>query len=300
MMSITGFNWADPRDNYATDDLAPSGLKPGYSPADAAATAQAVARGLAAANPGRVTAIRMPINPATTSDPTWWPSYRAAIDAVIQNGQKVILGYWEANKDGLIDDQAAFDRMWDVVEAEYGNNGSVLFEPMNEPFGYSAADWTNTAASWLARHPVDPGRVIIDGTGYSENVVPVGQDPRLAGTMLGLHIYPKWAESSRQQWIDNFDRRIGDFAARVVVTEFGAPMTTGTVYAGPDQQSSNDVYYLQAVASRITDLGLGSVYWPGLRDGDQYSMTVRSGEKADISLQVTNQSAIDLWRSGSG
>jgi hypothetical protein len=298
MMSITGLNWADPRDNYITDALAPSGLKLGYSSADAAATARAVVRGLVAANPGKVAAIRMPINPATTSDATWWPSYRAAIDAVINNGQKVILGYWEADKDGFIDDQAAFDGMWDSVEAAYGNNGSVLFEPMNEPFGYSAADWTDTATAWLARHPVDPGRVIIDGIGYSEDVVPVGQDSRLAGTILGLHIYPHWSDSSRQQWIDDVNRRIGDFANRVVITEFGAPMTTGTAYSGPGRQGTNDVYYLQAVTTRIRDLGLGSVYWPGLRDGDPFAITVRSGDKADISLRVTNQSAINLWRSG--
>jgi hypothetical protein len=298
MSGITGFNWADTRDNYASDNLVLSGMQPGFRPDDAATTAQAVAKGLAAVNPGRVTAIRMPVNPATTSDATWWPTYRAAIDAVIKNGQKVILGYWEANKDGVIDDQAAFDGMWDSVINAYGGNANVLFEPMNEPFGYSAGAWADTAATWLTRHPVDHARVIIDGTGYSENVVPVGNDSRLNGTILGLHIYPYWANRTRQQWLDALDAAVGSFRDRVVITEFGVTMTSGTVFSGPGQQATNDVFYLRAVSARIADWGLGSIFWPGLRSDDSFSATRRFGERGDISLQVINQSAIDLWRSG--
>jgi hypothetical protein len=38
---------------------------------------------------------------------------------------------------------------------------------------------------------------------------------------------------------------------------------------------------------------MGSFYWPGLRDGDWYSMTKRVGEGANIKLEVVNQSGLD-------
>jgi hypothetical protein len=49
---------------------------------------------------------------------------------------------------------------------------------------------------------------------------------------------------------------------------------------------------------------MGSVYWPGLRDGDWYSMTVRSGTGAGIELSLVNPSGLArlqyAWGIGDG
>ena len=62
--------------------------------------------------------VRLPINPSSVGT-DWWESYQGAIDAATRHGFKVILSYWEGDnaKDGRVDDQAAFDAMWDTVVA---------------------------------------------------------------------------------------------------------------------------------------------------------------------------------------
>lgn len=49
---------------------------------------------------------------------------------------------------------------------------------------------------------------------------------------------------------------------------------------------------------------MGSVYWPGLRDGDWYSLTSRSGSGASTTLSLVNPSGLTrlqyAWGIGSG
>jgi hypothetical protein len=299
---IRGFNWADSRDNYQDEWVIPSGLSASDTAAQAHAVATAVAESLDDAGAGRLTAVRMPINPPTALG-DWWPVYQGAINGILQSDKTVILGYWEADKDGRIDDESRFQQMWDRVTGAYGADGDVMFEIMNEPFGYSASEWTDIAASWLSRYTanVPAERVIVDGLGYSENVVPVGDDSRLSRTALGLHVYGYWRDDTRvSDWEAEIDGRIGRYGDRVIVTEFGAPMTTGTIYLGDTADRNRDVAYLQAMTRRIKSLGMGSVYWPGVRDDDTFSMTTRQGEGSNIALQVNNESALRLLRSAWG
>jgi len=46
--------------------------------------------------------------------------------------------------------------MWNTVITKYGSNGNVYFEPMNEPYGYNTADWSNIAAGWLQQRTTEP------------------------------------------------------------------------------------------------------------------------------------------------
>src|SRR5215212_4300737 len=107
-----GVNWADPRDNYASDEVVPSGL----STADDYATTYAKATGIVSEFRHQLKAntVRLPINPSSVGT-QWWKAYQGAIDASVDGGFKVILSYWEANdaKDGRVDNSAAFDAMWD-------------------------------------------------------------------------------------------------------------------------------------------------------------------------------------------
>src|SRR3954447_2757768 len=128
--AFRGVNWADPRDNYAADEVVPSGL----STQDDYRTTYRKSTAIVGEfrRELRANTIRLPINPSSVGT-DWWSSYRGAIDAALDQGDKVILSYWEADnaKDGRVDDPAAFQAMWDTVFKAYGNRSNVYFEPMN-------------------------------------------------------------------------------------------------------------------------------------------------------------------------
>ena len=269
--SFKGVNWADPRDNYASDAVVPSGL----STADTYQTVYRITANMVAGfrkNLGANT-LRLPINPASVGT-AWWNSYRATIDAATAAGDKVILSYWESNtaKDGKIDDTAAWNQMWNTVTADYGRNPRVYFEPMNEPFGYTLDQWVTICTQWLAGHTDIPrSRVVISGTGYNDDVTGVGATAALDGTLLSLHFYGYWASyTTEAEWIANLLPRIGGYAYRTIIDEAGSPMTIGLNYGA----HNGNVYtaYLAATTDIARGMGMGMVYWPGLRTGDSYSI----------------------------
>ena len=266
-----GVNWADPRDNYASDAVVPSGLAVTDSYRSVYRTAQRMVQGFGQ-NLGANT-LRLPINPASVGT-AWWKSYRGAIDGATSSGDKVILSYWEANtsKDGFVDDVDAWNKMWDTVVKEYRHNPRVYFEPMNEPHGYTLDQWVSVTSGWLARHrDVPRGRVVISGTGYNDNVTGVGAAPALRGTLLSLHFYGFWASYTQEtEWADDLSARIGPYAGRTIIDEAGAPMTIGLNYGA----HNGNIYtsYFAAVTDTARANRMGLVYWPGLRTGDAYSI----------------------------
>ncbi|AYN43089.1 cellulase [Streptomyces dangxiongensis] len=298
-----GVNWADPRDNYADDPVVLSGLSTSDTYARTFVKATRVIKAFRA-NLGADT-VRLPVNPYTVGGP-YWRSYRAVIDAADRQGFKVILSYWEgtgAHKDGLIDDTAAYRTMWDTVVHAYQADPRVYFEPMNEPHGYTDTQWADIAADWLATYRGVPrNRVLVSGAGYNDHVTTVCADPRLRGTYLSLHHYGFWKDyATYDQWVADLKERIGDCAGRTVADEFGAPMTTGLDYDRPDE-ANNFVNYVQAVTDTFRELRMGSVYWPGLRSGDTYSMEELTGAPDRPWLATTNRSGADrlAWGWGRG
>jgi hypothetical protein len=291
-----GVNWADPRDNYAADEVVPSGLSKDDGYARTYRKASAIVSEFRADL--RANTIRLPINPSSVGT-DWWKSYRAAIDASLSQGFKVILSYWEANdaKDGRVDVRQEFDAMWDTVVAEYRSSPRVHFEPMNEPFGYSLDEWVSLTSSWLDRHDDVPRkRVIISGTGYNDNVTGVGAAPELEGTLLSLHFYGFWADhTTEEEWKANLLPRIGAYGWRTIVDEAGSPMTTGLNYGNHE----GNIYtsYLGALTETARSQRMGVVYWPGLRDGDAYSMTTQVSEN---DLEVNSESGLAQLQWGWG
>ncbi len=237
-----GVNWADPRDNYADDEVVPSGL----STEDDYRTTYDKASDIVLEfrHELKANTVRLPINPSSVGT-DWWESYQGAIDAATRHGFKVILSYWEADnaKDGRADDQAAFDAMWETVVAEYGKNPHVYFEIMNEPFGYTLDEWVSVADGWLDDHAQVPRkRVIVSGTGYNDDVTGVGAATELDGTLLSLHFYGFWADhTTEEEWKANLLPRIGSYGWRTLVSEAGSPMTTGLNYGNHEGDVSTVV-----------------------------------------------------------
>jgi hypothetical protein len=85
---------------------------------------------------------------------------------------------------------------------------------------------------------------------------------------------------------------LGGYAGRTLVGEWGVPMTTGIDYS---LNADGNVYrsYVRAVADVMRSDGMGSCYWPGLRNGDSYSMTTLSTGSSPLTLTVTNVSGLD-------
>ncbi len=155
---------------------------------------------------------------------------------------------------------------------------------MNEPSGYSDTDWTNFAAGFLAHFPNVPrGRIVVAGTGNDLNVAVVGADSRLNGTLLSFHLYSVFGivHTTEQAWVNEIMSHLGSYASRTIITEFGVPMTTGVNYDGP-RDGDNNTSYLYAMTDTARNLGMGLVYWPGLRAGDWFSMETLNGSGTNL------------------
>ncbi|MCH7230564.1 RICIN domain-containing protein [Glycomyces sp. L485] len=294
-----GLNWAVLGDNFSTGQLVIDGLSSSDSYTTVRAKADAVYDGFE--NHLGANTVRLPINTHTVGS-SWWNAYRGTIDAATDRGFKVILAYWEdgAASGGRITDMGAFNSMWDTVVSQYGSNDRVYFEPMNEPHGYSASEWTNVAVDWVdARSSVPRGRILIGGTGYSQDLRPVCDDSRLDGTLLSFHHYAFfYGDNDYAGWRSHVETRLGNCASRAVVTEFGAPMDNGLDYSDPNS-TENFVRHIRAVTDVMRANDMGGTYWPALggkpadRGYDWYSMFALGGSGTDLTLTVRNSTGAD-------
>jgi len=253
--------------------------------------------------------VRMPINEATVS--SYWSTYAGAIDMALTRG-RVILCYWAA-KGGRPADLTAFMNMWTAVAGNYGGKSRVYFEPINEPYGYSPGDLNDFYSDWIAAFPSVPrDRVILDGSGYAQVPATVGGDGRLKDCLLGYHEYAFFDSfASESAWQGHIQSDVGVYHDRTICTEFGAVMNTGTLgerrfecvldYNVPS--SDKFILYVRAITSQFRAWGMGSVYWPGVRDNDIYALCTRSGSGSGVSLSINNASGLVLiqhgWGSGS-
>lgn len=298
---VRGVNWADGRDNFVCGNLLPSGLYDGESYDTVYAKSTRISAEfvrLTGAN-----TVRLPVNVDTVTG-SWWNSYTGAIDAIAASGLNVILSEWDQcdSRDGRLD--PGWEGLWDRVIARYAGNDRVLFEIMNEPFGYASGTWLNTAAGWIARYPSVPrGRIVVSGPGYNDNAWAAGRDSRFAGTLLSVHHYAFWqGPLTYDGWRAQTREKVAEFAGRTIFTEYGTFQTTGLNF-NDAASTTNEIRYLRGVTDEFNALGVGSVYWPGLRDADPYALTTLSGASqngnpAAMSLRINNASGLDRIRNG--
>jgi hypothetical protein len=298
---LRGVNWADQRDNFVDGVLYPSGLSSSDTYASASAVANQVVGQLYSITGANT--VRMPVNEPTIS--SYWGTYTGAIDTALSKGN-VLLAYW-AYTGGKPPNTTTFYQMWDTIVGKYGSNPNAYFEVINEPYGLNTADLDNLYNTWLNRYPGVPrGRVVLDGGGLAQNGAAVGNDSRLNNTLIAIHDYSFFASppyTSESQWANHLAGEIGSFASRTVVTEWGGPMSPGSKngvnygtidYSVPGTNYFDD--YVRGMSTELRSLGVGSVYWPGLRDGDWYSMTSKTGTGAGIRLSLVNASGLARLR----
>ena len=116
--------------------------------------------------------------------------------------------------------------------------------------------------------------------------------------MLQLHFYGYWHQdwTTQKQWTD--DCKTGWARTRRARSsgEWGAGNVTGLDYNTNTPDGDNAISYITATADFMHDNMMGSVYWPGLRDGDSYSMMKRDTSASPITLSVVNASGRDRLR----
>jgi MYXO-CTERM domain-containing protein len=293
-----GVNWADPGDNFQSGVLHIAGLSSSDTYSSALATGTAVMSQFVSKLGAN--AVRLPINEATVSG--YWSTYTGAIDAVLAKGS-VILCYWDSAKTNKPPDMNAFWAMWKTVTDKYGANPNAYFEIFNEPNMYSTTDLISLYSSWLAQYPTIPqSRVILDGTGNAQNVPNIGASTVLSGCLLAVHDYSFFGSdtwTTESQWVSQFKGEVGNYADRTVCTEWGGPMSPGSKnnvsYGSLDYSKTPTNYfeaYIRGMSSQLRAWNMGSFYWVGLKDGDWYSMTTRSGTGSSTVLSVPNQSGL--------
>jgi MYXO-CTERM domain-containing protein len=303
-----GVNWADPRDNFQSGVVYVAGLSSSDTYSSALATGTRVMSQLV--SKVGANAVRMPINEATVSN--YWSTYTGAIDGVLSQGS-VVLCYWDSAKTNKPPDMNAFWNMWKTVVTKYGANENAYFEVFNEPNMYSSNDLVALYTSWLAQFPTVPkSRVILDGTGNAQNVPSIATASALNGCLLAVHDYSFFGPdtwTSESQWVSHLKGQVGNYADRTVCTEWGGPMSpgskNGTNYGALDYSKSPTNYfeaYIRGMSSQLRAWKMGSFYWAGVKDGDWYSMTTRSGTGSNTTLSVPNPSGLaqlqNAWTGG--
>lgn len=304
--SLRGVNWACDGDNFSDGILVLSGLTSSDNYSAVTSKANAILSGIQAATGANT--IRIPVNyPTVTTN--WWNAYSGVIDAATGKGMNVILGCWdsESSKDGQVDDGNQFWAMWQIIVNKYSKNPHVFFEIFNEPYGYTLADWTAVCANWLNKYPAaSQTHVLIDGTSYAQDITGVGADSRFKNCLLSIHDYAFFSNGSLTtawQWETRLQGNAGSYGNRAVLTEFGDTMNTGINYTGAIGGSA-DIASIQGLTNEVRNLGMGAVYWPGIRNGDGYAMLQLGGSDANPTVTATNISGLSrlqyAWGIGTG
>ena len=296
-----GVNWADKRDNFVSGVLVLSGMSLSDNYQSASVVADRVIgqfQELFGTN-----SVRIPVNEPTIL--TFWDTYTGVIDMGLSKG-RVVMGYWGPAQPSGPKNMNDWWSMWAKIVEKYGDHPNAYFEIFNEPHMYSKDELRNLYATWLEKFPNVPrDHILLDGSGLAWNVPDIADDPRFEGCLFAVHEYTFWNMSitTEQGWKNSFKGKVGKYADRTVCTEWGGAMSpgekNGVHYDYMDYNSNPTNYfmaYIRGMSDQLREWEMGSFYWPGLRDGDWYSMTKRTGEGANIKLEIVNQSGVDRMK----
>ena len=300
-----GVNWADKRDNFVSDVLVLSGLSLSDNYQSASVAAERVIgqfQELFGTN-----SVRMPVNEPTVLKA--FDMYSGALDVALKHG-RLVMGYWGPAQPSGPKNMNDWWSMWAKIVEKYGDHPNAYFEIFNEPHMYSKTELRDLYAQWLEKFPNVPrDHILLDGSGLAWNVPDIADDPRFEGCLFAVHEYTFWNMSitTEQGWKNSFKGKVGKYIDRyidrTVCTEWGGAMSpgekNGVHYDYMDYNSTPTNYfmaYIRGMSDQLREWEMGSFYWPGLRDGDWYSMTKRTGEGANIKLEIVNQSGVDRMK----
>ncbi|HEX3624775.1 MAG TPA: hypothetical protein VH280_05040 [Verrucomicrobiae bacterium] len=287
---VSGGNWADDGDNFQTGIIYPTGITSSTTTAQARTVADTIADDDLSVG---INFVRIGINPATISGN--WSVVQAYVNQLIADGMSVDLGFWTSSSSvGTITDFSSWQTMWETVDGVYHGNNSVYYEPINEPHGYASETvlGTDVYSPFLGFVSKAQNHIILDGQNTADDVTQVGADSRYTGCLLGLHIYPTWwgKYTTESGWQTAVSAHVGSYASRTIMTEMGAPATTGLDY---DTASANvDVCFIRGVCTEVASLGVGFAYWPSHRANDTFRLFTSPGGG------ITNPSLITQLQRG--
>ena len=251
-------NWADNRDNFVDGHLLMSGITSDTDTYEGVTTKANIVVS-AFVDLVKANSFRMPINEPTALDP-WWNSYKAAIDAGIAKGMKVIIGFWAKDKGiGKPVDNTRWYSMWKVVIDAYVTNPLVFYDIHNEPHGFTAQQWITQVNGWLAQFPNVPRQqIIVAGSGWDDNVGNVASSwPDL---MMEIHNYANNGPTTQAGWNSNLLNRLGNAVSRTIVGEWAGTVnedfTTGI-------DGNADKSFIVGTADTIFNNKMGSCWWAG-------------------------------------
>jgi len=272
-----GVNWADQRDNFVDDTLVLGGL----STSDSYATTQTKANQILSGFPEQP---RRQHRPHAGQLPD---RLRVVLELLHRRhrhgGEQRHEGHPQllesaSSRNGTVDNLTQFWSMWQTIVNKYAGNANVYFEPMNEPHGYSDADWKNLAAQWLASYPSAPrGRVIISGAGYNQRLITIGSDSRFNGTLISRHTY----QFLQHQPHHRRSVEAGAGQQHRQLREPGRHHRVGRTHDGrPQLRRAGSRRQLRRLhpgrRRRGRTLQLGTVYWPGVRNQRHVPASSRS------------------------
>lgn len=262
---VSGGNWASD-DGTITDIQYPDGITSSTTTTEAAGVADTVAGDYEMVG---INFVRYPINPATVSGN--WAVTQAAINELIADGLTVDICCWYVDweNSGTITNMTTWENMWKTVDGVYGNNNAVYYEPINEPHGYTLSGLESVYSTFLGLGlKKGQDHIILDGTGYADNVTGIGGDSSFNSCLLAVHDYSFWAtHTTDAAWSTDLYDRVYPYQGRTIMTEFGAPTTTGLNF-GTANSGDNDICFVRGMCNQIISWGgMGAVWFPAHQAG---------------------------------
>jgi hypothetical protein len=217
----------------------------------------------------------------------------------------VDLCYWVENTGGTIYNTTTWNQMWSSINSAYGTNSHVYYEPINEPYSYSASQLADIYENFLTTYKCPNWKCFFDGTGYAQYLGGVATDTKLDNQYFAIHIYQEWDGVTAPNngnpafYGPALKSAIDGYENQTIITEMGVNCTDGTdYYMKSGTNLWGDVAYLNGVCNYMNSAGMGSTGWSGLNDPDSYHWWSSSSDIASRIYTIVNPTVMKEFQYG--
>jgi hypothetical protein len=209
--------------------------------------------------------VRFPFNPATVSGN--WAVTTNCINRLLADGMTVDLGCWyiDVTTTKQITNYTIWQNAWEQMDAVYGSNNKVYFEPINEPGGYTWVNLSNQVYNpYLNFISKSQDHIILDG--IAAPLAPLYNMSRFQNCLLAYHDYVTANETyaSAEKIITNI---LWGCETRTIVNEVGANTFSGADYQDSSSGNSN-VVFLAALCDQCAQWNMGMAWFPAHQTPD--------------------------------